>query len=87
MVLLKDKIENKLQAQFSPIHLLVVNESHLHKGHAGDDGSGESHYAVEIVSSQFDNKSRLAAQRMVLAVLADEIAALHALSISARAKK
>ena len=40
---MKQEMEAALQAAFAPSALEVVNESHKHAGHAGDDGSGESH--------------------------------------------
>jgi len=66
---------------------MVVNESHLHTGHAGDDGSGESHYSVRIESDCFENKGRLEAQRTVLKALEEEVSALHALSLCVSSKK
>jgi hypothetical protein len=45
---IKDEIEARLQAAFAVSELVVVNESHRHAGHGGDDGSGESHFAVKI---------------------------------------
>ena len=42
------EIREKLSEAFRPTRLEVVNESHRHAGHAGDDGSGESHFAVLI---------------------------------------
>jgi BolA protein len=44
----KDEIEARLTAAFHPSVLVVVNESHRHAGHAGDDGSGESHFHITI---------------------------------------
>ena len=45
---IKNDIEDRLTRAFSPTRLEVVNESHRHAGHAGDDGSGESHFAILI---------------------------------------
>ncbi len=82
---MKDNIAGKLAQALHPLVLDVVNESAHHAGHAGDDGSGESHFRVAIVSSAFAGKSRVERQRMVYALLADELGsgALHALSVSA----
>lgn len=76
-------IEEKLRAAFDPVFLRVVNESHRHRGHAGDDGSGESHFSVEIVSARFDGAGRLKRQRMVYDVLREELTEIHALSVQA----
>ena len=81
-----DRITRKLTEAFSPDALKVVDESHLHKGHAGHRPGGESHFRVKITSAAFAGKSRVAAHRMVYEALAGEIAdGLHALAIEAKA--
>ena len=80
-----ERIEARLRAAFAPKSLEVINESHLHSGHAGDDGTGESHYRVRIVSEAFAGQSRVATHRAVNAALADELRTIHALAIEARA--
>ena len=82
----EDRIRAKLEAHFKPVLLRVENQSHLHAGHAGDDGTGETHFAVEIVAESFKGQSRVACHRMVHDILADDIKSrIHALSISAKA--
>lgn len=76
-------IEEKLRTAFDPVFLRVVNESHRHRGHAGDDGSGESHFSVVIVSARFQGKNRLQRQRMVYGALREELSLVHALSAKA----
>ena len=66
-----DEIEQLLTAQLAPTRLEVINDSARHRGHSGDDGSGESHFTVIVESPQFIGKNRLARQRMVLAALGD----------------
>jgi BolA protein len=79
-------IEDKLQKAFSPSLLKVVDESHLHAGHAGARPQGESHFRVEIVSDCFQGLSRVARQRAVYQVLAEELATdVHALALDVRA--
>ncbi len=74
-------IEAKLTEAFQPLRLKVTDESHKHKGHAGARPEGESHFHVEIVSSVFAGKSRIERQRLIHAVLADELASdIHALA-------
>jgi BolA family transcriptional regulator, general stress-responsive regulator len=71
-----------LNRQFEPQHLKVTNQSHLHQGHAGDDGSGESHFHLEIASEKFSGKTRLEHHRMINEALADLLKnRIHALSI------
>jgi BolA protein len=76
-------IEAKLTAAFRPASLVVTDESARHAGHAGAREGGESHFRVEIVSTEFAGKSRVARQRLVYAVLADELEGpIHALSLA-----
>lgn len=78
------EIESRLEAAFAPTRLEVVNESARHSGHAGDDGSGESHFALLIESAAFTGRSRLERQRMVNAALGDIPGGrVHALAIRA----
>ncbi len=75
-------IESKLTAALQPTRLKVVDESELHKGHAGHRPGGESHFRVEIVSAVFEGQSRIARQRRVYEILADELeAGVHALGL------
>lgn len=81
-----NEIETRLMAALSPTRLDVINDSAKHSGHMGDDGSGESHFTVEIESADFAGKSRLERQRMVNAALGDLPGQkVHALAIKARA--
>ncbi len=76
------EIETRLRAAFSPRALEVVNESHLHAGHAGDPGTGESHFRVEIAAEAFGGMSRIERHRAVHAALGrDLVARIHALSL------
>jgi BolA family transcriptional regulator, general stress-responsive regulator len=78
------EIETLLREAFAPDRLEVVNDSARHHGHAGDDGSGESHFTVVIESAAFDGKGRLERQRMVNRALGDIPGErVHALAIRA----
>ena len=75
-----------LDAAFAPTRLDIINDSATHRGHAGDDGSGESHFTVEIESAAFAGVSRLQRQRMVNAALGDIPGnRVHAVAVKARA--
>ncbi|NPD17555.1 BolA family transcriptional regulator [Xinfangfangia sp. D13-10-4-6] len=76
-----DEIEARLRAAFAPDQLEVVNESHRHAGHAGDDGTGETHFAVRIRAAPFAGMSRIARHRAVLAALVDIPGRVHALAL------
>ena len=79
-------IVRKLKQGLEAEHVVVVDESHLHRGHAGFREGGESHFRVEVVSAQFSGKSRIERQRLVYGILAKELAGpVHALSVTARA--
>ncbi|MFN6935251.1 MAG: BolA family protein [Tsuneonella sp.] len=81
---LQSEMEALLSAAFSPSRLQVINDSAKHRGHMGDDGSGESHFTVVIESAAFTGKSRLDRQRMVNAALGDIPGQrVHALAIRA----
>jgi BolA protein len=80
------EIAKRLREALAPTHLEVVNDSARHHGHAGDDGSGESHFSVEIESPAFAGLSRIERQRAVNHALADLLRDhIHALAIKARA--
>lgn len=77
-----DEITKQLRAAFTPTQLDVINESYKHAGHAGDDGSGESHFQVIIRAPEFAGMNRLARHRAVHAALgADLVARIHALAL------
>ena len=81
-----DRITRRLTEAFQPASLNVVDESHLHKGHAGHRPGGETHFRVKIAADAFRGVSRVEAHRLINAALADEFAAgLHALAIEAKA--
>jgi BolA protein len=79
---IRDEIERRLQQAFAPSRLCVTDESDLHVGHAGHDGMGESHFAVEMVSETLAALSRVERQRAVNRELADLLAGrVHALRL------
>ena len=76
-----ERIEARLRDSFAPTRLEVINESHLHAGHAGHDGTGESHYRVRIRAAAFEGMGQVAMHRAVNRALADELRTVHALAI------
>ena len=68
---LADLIADRLAEALSPAALTVTNDSHHHAGHMGDDGTGETHFSVDIVADAFTGQSRVARQRLVNRALAD----------------
>jgi BolA family transcriptional regulator, general stress-responsive regulator len=81
------EIEVRLRAALAPTALDIVDESEAHRGHAGHDGAGESHFTVHITAAAFTGQSRVARQRLVYAALGDLMApgGVHALIIKAKA--
>jgi BolA protein len=76
-----DRIRSRLTEAFSPATLEVVDESHLHKGHAGHRPEGDTHFRVRIAAEAFRGRPRVEAHRLI-----NEFArGLHALAIEAKA--
>jgi BolA protein len=75
-------LKSKISDTFNPVQLEIIDESHMHAGHAGHDGSGESHFQVLIVSDAFEGVSRVQRQRLVYDLLAEELKTkIHALAL------
>lgn len=77
------EIRQRLDAAFATTRLEVVNDSHRHAGHSGDDGSGESHFSVVIRAEALASMGRVARHRAVHAALGDLTSRVHALAIDA----
>ena len=76
-------IREKLTEAFAPTRLEVINESHLHAGHRGSPGTGESHFRVLIVSPTFAGASRVARHRAINKLLEAELKGkVHALALN-----
>ncbi len=77
----REQIEAKLRDDLEAAFVEVIDESHLHAGHAGAK-SGGGHFRATIVSERFAGLSTVEAQRLVYSVLADEMGSeIHALSM------
>jgi BolA protein len=74
-----DDIRARLQQAFSPATLEVIDEGHLHIGHAGE---GTGHFRVRIAGAAFEGKARVQQHRMVYDALAELMGkGIHALAI------
>lgn len=83
---LQSRMREKLLTTLNPTRLDVVNESHLHAGHASSPSTGESHFRVLIVSPDFTGKSRVERHRIINDLLREELKdGVHALAIKALA--
>ena len=80
---MSEAITTKLQQAFSPTHLEVRNESHMHNV----PQNSETHFKVIVISDKFkDAKTPIKRHRMINEALREEVAAdgpVHALSIVA----
>ena len=77
-----EKIRTALTAHLRPLSLAVRDDSAQHAGHAGAREGG--HFAVHIVSQQFQGRSRIQRHQMVYAAVAELMGRdIHALAIAA----
>ena len=82
------EMHDLLTAALAPTRLAIINDSAKHSGHMGDDGSGESHFTIEIEAAAFASMNRLARQRAVIAALGDIVGQrVHAVAIKAGVPK
>jgi BolA family transcriptional regulator, general stress-responsive regulator len=80
------EISRRLETALTPTHLAVIDDSEKHRGHAGHDARGESHFTVEVESPAFAGLNRVARQRLVNQALAELLVErIHALAIRATA--
>ncbi len=78
----QDELNKRLQT-LAPTKLEIIDESHLHAGHAGNTGGG--HFNVLIVSEQFAGLMPLKRHRLVFDAVGDLMQKqIHALSIQAK---
>jgi BolA protein len=78
------EIKIRLERELSPTHIDIIDESHLHAGHAGA-ASGAGHFNVTVVSERFAGQSPIQRHRLVYSALDDLMKSeIHALSINAQ---
>ena len=81
------EIKERLERELSPSHIEIIDESHLHAGHAGA-ASGAGHFNVTIISDKFTGKSAIQRHRMVYLAVNDLMPTeIHALSINAQTRE
>lgn len=74
----QQEIESKISDKLSPLHLEVLDESHMHSVPEG----AESHFKVTVVTDSFDGKRLVDRHRMVNELLASQFSqGLHALAL------
>lgn len=75
--MIQQEIEQLLNSRFSPTHLEVANESHMHNVAPGS----ESHFKVTIVCDSFDGLMLIKRHREVNGVLNKILEKIHALAL------
>ncbi|PJE29740.1 BolA protein [Pseudooceanicola antarcticus] len=75
------EIRERLQAAFAPEALEVIDDSERHRGHAGFQEGGESHFIVRMQASSQAGQSRVARHRAVHDALGPLMGQIHALSL------
>jgi BolA family transcriptional regulator, general stress-responsive regulator len=79
-----ESIRERLAA-LEPQALELVDESEMHRGHAGYREGGGTHWRLAIVSPRFSGKTTVARHRMIYQALGSLMQhPIHALAISAR---
>ncbi|CUH86420.1 transcriptional regulator BolA [Phaeobacter sp. CECT 5382] len=78
---IRAEMEQRLTEAFDPSALQVVDDSNSHIGHAGHDGSGESHFNVMIRAAAFAEMNRVQQHRAVHKALGDIVPRIHALAL------
>jgi BolA protein len=78
---MRDALEARLRDRLEASHVEVIDESHLHAGHAGaKDGGG--HFRAVIVSERFAGLNRVKSQQLVYSIVDDWMGReIHALSM------
>ncbi len=85
-MMIENKMREALLIALEPTRLDLINDSHLHAGHASSPQTGESHFRLLVVSRTFEGRSRLDRHRMVNEILADFLRdKVHALAVKAYA--
>jgi BolA protein len=75
------QLQDRIAGAFPGDPIEVIDESHLHVGHAGAAG-GAGHYRVKITSPRFDGLRLIAKHRLVYDAVAEWMPdRVHALSI------
>lgn len=81
MMNLTEEIKNRLNTQFSPSQLEVIDQSDQHIGHVGQQ-SGGKHYLLKISAECFSSQSLIKIHRDIYRVLDDLMTRqIHALQI------
>jgi BolA protein len=80
-----ERIAERLRAALRPVELEVVDDSHLHAGHAGA-ADGRGHFTVNVISERFSGLPVVRRHRLIYEAVGEMMSTdIHALSIRALA--
>jgi BolA protein len=76
-----EEIRARIEQALAPLSLEVIDEGHLHAGHAGE---GQGHFRVKVVSEAFEELMPIKRHRLVYDAVGELMGAgIHALAIEA----
>ena len=76
-----DEMKKRLREELTPTDMEIIDESHLHAGHAGAK-EGKGHFRLRIASDKFAGVRPIQCHRLIYAALGDMMQTdIHALSI------
>lgn len=78
--MIADQMRERLQ-DLSPTRLEIIDESEQHRGHAGWQDGGQSHFRVRIAAPALNSLSRIERHRLIHRTLGDIVPRIHALAI------
>lgn len=64
-----------------PTSLTLIDNSHQHAGHAGNDMDGESHFELSIVADAFEGLNLVKRHKLIYMMLGEIMPKIHALNI------
>ena len=78
----KKRINDKLKKNLKDFHILIEDNSHLHKGHNNFDGKEETHILIKLFPQKKIKYNRLEIHRLVNNILIEEFSnGLHSLEV------
>lgn len=81
------ELARRIETYFNPVSLDIIDDSHKHAGHTGNQQGG-GHFRVAIISDKFEGLNTLKRHQEVYLAVGDMMKnEIHALSISAKTWK
>lgn len=84
---MKERMQRKLEAEFQPQTIEIIDESEDHRGHGGYREGGETHFKIVMRAQTLAGMSRVARQRAVMSCVKAELdERVHALALDVAAE-